>query len=211
MNEIIVNIKEEVSTGSIRLDRSIKKIRAEVERGVKASHKIATELNKIKTEELYTDIGYDDFSAFAEQCFGISKSQASRLTAVADTFLRPEFDGKYEKYSNSQLVEMLKANAAQLAKISPEMTVRAIRDLIKSDNLLAEQPIKKPDDNKQIKKPDDNKQSEKNTDNSGVDVLDENGEPITDKITKTFSTKEELIEYINSIDNMTNITISFDM
>ena len=202
MNEIMVNIKEEVSTGSIRLDRAIKKIRTEVERGVKASHKIAVELNNIKTNELYTDIGYDDFSAFAEQYFGISKSQASRLTAVADTFLRPEFDGKYEKYSNSQLVEMLKANAAQLAKISPDMTVRAIRDLIKSDNLIEEQPIKKPDDNKQ---------SEKNTDNSGVEVLDENGELVTDKITKTFSTKEELINFINSIDNMTNITISFDM
>lgn len=202
MEEIMVNIKEEISTGSIRLDRAIKKIRAEVERGVKASHKIAVELNNIKTNELYTDIGYDDFSAFAEQYFGMSKSQASRLTAVADTFLRPEFDGKYEKYSNSQLVEMLKANAAQLAKISPDMTVRAIRDLIKSDNLIEEQPIKKLDDNKQ---------SEKNTDNSGVEVLDENGELLTDKITKTFNTKEELIEYINSIDSMTNITISFDM
>lgn len=201
MNEIMVNVKEDVSTGSIRLDRSIKKIRAEIERGVKASHKIAVELNNIKTNELYVDIGYDDFSAFAEQYFGISKSQASRLTAVADTFLRPEFDGKYEKYSNSQLVEMLKANAAQLAKISPDMSVRAIRDLIKSDNLIEEQPIKKPDDNKQSE----------NTDNSGVEVLDENGEPVTDKVTKTFASKEELIEYINSIDNMTNITISFDM
>lgn len=201
MDEIMVNIRADVSTGSIRLDRSIKKIRTEIERGVKASHKIAIELNNIKTNELYTDIGYDDFSAFAERYFGISKSQASRLTAIADTFLRPEFEGKYEEYSNSQLVEMLKANAAQLAKISPNMTVRAIRDLIKSDNLLEEQPIEKPDDNKQSE----------NTDNSGVEVLDENGEPVSDKVTKTFSTKEELIEYINSIDNMTNITISFDM
>lgn len=199
MNEIMVNIKEDVTTGSIRLDRSIKKIRTEIERGVKASHKIAIELNNIKTNELYTDIGYDDFSSFSEKYFGLSKSQASRLTAVAETFLRPEFDGKYEKYSNSQLVEMLKANAEQLAKITPEMSVRTIRDLIKSDNLLEEQPIKKPSENK----PSEN--------NGKVEVLDENGEPVTDKITKTFSTKEELIEYINSIDSMTNITISFDM
>ena len=198
MNEIMVNIKEDVSTGSIRLDRSIKKIRTEIERGVKASHKIAIELNSIKTNELYTDIGYDDFSAFAEQYFGISKSQASRLTAVAETFLRPEFDGKYDKYSNSQLVEMLKANAAQLAKISPEMSVRAIRDLIKSDNLL-------------ITDDDNDNDNVDNNDNSGVEVLDENGEPVTDKVTKTFTTKEGLMEYINSIDSMTNITISFDM
>ena len=205
MNEIMLNVKEEVSTGSIRLDRAIKKIRAEVERGVKANHKIAIELNNIKTNELYTDIGYDDFSAFAEQYFGISKSQASRLTAVAETFLRPEFDGKYEKYSNSQLVEMLKANASQLARISPDMTVRAIRDLIKADNLLEEQPINKPSENNDKNEP---------TDNSGVEVLDENGEPITYMVTKTFASKEELMEYINtldSIDSMTNITISFEM
>lgn len=201
MNEIMVNIKEDVSTGSIRLDRSIKKIRTEIEHGVKASHKIATELNNIKTNELYADVGCDDFSTFAECYFGISKSQASRLTAVAETFLRPEFDGKYDKYSNSQLVEMLKANAAQLAKITPEMSVRAIRDLIKSDNMLII------DDNDD----DDNTDDNSNDNNSGVEVLDENGEPVTDKVTKTFASKEELMEYINSIDNMTNITISFDM
>lgn len=205
MNEIMVNIKEDVSTGSIRLDRSIKKIRTEIERGVKASHKIAVELNNIKTNELYTDIGYDDFSTFSEKYFGLSKSQASRLTAVAETFLRPEFDGKYEKYSNSQLVEMLKANAAQLAKITPEMSVRAIRDLIRSDNLL----ITDDDNDSDNDNVDNNDNS--NDENNGVDVLDKNGEPITDKITKTFASKEELINYINSIDNMTNITISFDM
>lgn len=205
MNEIMVNIKEDVSTGSIRLDRSIKKIRTEIERGVKASHKIAVELNNIKTNELYTDIGYDDFSTFSEKYFGLSKSQASRLTAVAETFLRPEFDGKYEKYSNSQLVEMLKANASQLARISPDMTVRAIRDLIKADNLLEEQPINKPSENNDKNEP---------TDNSGVEVLDENDEPVTYTVTKTFASKEELMEYINtldSIDSMTNITISFEM
>lgn len=205
MNEIMVNIKEDVSTGSIRLDHSIKKIRTEIERGVKASHKIAVELNNIKINELYTDIGYDDFSTFSEKYFGLSKSHASRLTAVAETFLRPEFDGKYEKYSNSQLVEMLKANASQLARISPDMTVRAIRDLIKDDNLLEEQPINKPSENNDKNEP---------TDNSGVEVLDENGEPVTYMVTKTFASKEELMEYINtldSIDSMTNITISFEM
>lgn len=208
MNEIMVNIKEDVSTGSIRLDRSIKKIRTEIERGVKASHKIAVELNNIKTNELYADVGYDDFSSFAECYFGISKSQASRLTAVADTFLRPEFDGKYDKYSNSQLVEMLKANAAQLAKITPEMTVRAIRDLIKSDNLMLDDNDNNDDNSGDSN---DDNSDDSNDNNSGVEVLDENGEPVTDKVTKTFSTKEELMEYINSIDSMTNITISFDM
>lgn len=202
MNEIMVNIKADVSTGSIRLDRSIKKIRTEIERGVKASHKIAVELNNIKTNELYTDIGYDDFSAFAEQYFGMSKSQASRLTAVADTFLRPEFEGKYDEYSNSQLVEMLKANAAQLAKITPEMSVRAIRDLIKSDNLLITD-----DDNDN----DNDNVDNSNDENNGVDVLDKNGEPVTNTVIKTFSTKAELLDFLNSADTMTNIVLTFDI
>lgn len=196
MNEIMVNLREDVTTGSVRLDKSIKKIRTELERGVKASHKIALELNKIKKEELFTDIGYDDFSSFAERYFGISKSQASRLTAIAETFLRPEFDGKYEVYNNSQLIEMLKANAAQLARITPDMTVIAIRDLIKSDIMLMEEPIKKHD-------------SESDDNTEKIEVLDKNGEPVTDYTTKHFDSYADLINFLHDNDVITDITITY--
>lgn len=203
MNEIMVNIKEDVTTGSVRLDKSIKKIRTELERGVKASHKIAVELNKIKKDELFTDIGYDDFSSFAERYFGMSKSQASRLTAIAETFLRPEFDGKYEVYNNSQLIEMLKANAAQLARITPDMTVIAIRDLIKSDIMLTEEPIKKHDS--------DSDNNTEKVENSEVEILDKDGEPVTDYTTKHFDSYADLLNFLHDNDVITDITIKFKM
>lgn len=195
MNEIMVNLREDVTTGSVRLDKSIKKIRTELERGVKASHKIAVELNKIKKDELFTDIGYDDFSSFAERYFGMSKSHASRLTAIAETFLRPEFEGKYEVYNNSQLIEMLKANAAQLARITPDMTVIAIRDLIKSDIMLTEEPIKKHDS--------------ESDDSSKMEVLDKDGEPVTDYTTKHFNCYADLLNFLHDNDVITDITITY--
>lgn len=198
----MVNLREDVTTGSVRLDKSIKKIRTELERGVKASHKIAVELNKIKKDELFTDIGYDDFSSFAERYFGISKSQASRLTAIAETFLRPEFDGKYEVYNNSQLIEMLKANAAQLARITPDMTVIAIRDLIKSDIMLSEEPIKKQDSESE-----DNTESDDNTEK--VEVLDKDGEPVSDYTTKHFDSYADLLNFLHDNDVISDITIKF--
>lgn len=201
MNEIMVNLREDVTTGSVRLDKSIKKIRTELERGVKASHKIAIELNKIKKDELFTDIGYDDFSSFSERYFGMSKSQASRLTAIAETFLRPEFDGKYEVYNNSQLIEMLKANAAQLARITPDMTVIAIRDLIKSDIMLSEEPIKKHDSESDDKKHD--------SENGEMEVLDKNGEPVTDYTTKHFDSYADLVNFLHDNDVITDITITY--
>lgn len=197
MNEIMVNLRKDVTTGSARLDKSIKKIRTEFERGVKASHKIAVELNRIKKEELFSDIGYDDFSSFAEQYFGMSKSQASRLTAIAETFLRPEYDGKYEVYNNSQLIEMLKANAAQLARITPDMTVIAIRDLIKSDiMLLSEEPIKKHDDSE-------------SAESGEIEVLDSDGEPVTDYTTKHFDSYADLLNFLHDNDVITDITITY--
>lgn len=202
MNEIMVNLREDVTTGSVRLDKSIKKIRTELERGVKASHKIAVELNRIKKDELFTDIGYDDFSTFAEHYFGISKSHASRLTAIAETFLRPEYDGKYEVYNNSQLIEMLKANAAQLARINPDMSVIAIRDLIKSDIMLSEEPIKKHDDS-------ENDNNSENNDSGEIEVLDSDGEPVTDYTTKHFDNYADLLNFLHDNDVIHDITITY--
>ena len=45
------------STGDKRLDSAIKKIHTEFSRGIKASHNIARELEKIKNEELFTVTG----------------------------------------------------------------------------------------------------------------------------------------------------------
>lgn len=136
------------STGDKRLDSAIKKIQTEFSRGIKASHNIARELEKIKNEELYTATGAENFSDFAENYFGISKSNASRLTAISEKFLHETVidseTGKtvyvYEAYSTSKLIEMLKASPEQLAQITSDMTVAEIRALIKGETLIEEKP-----------------------------------------------------------------------
>ena len=126
-----------VSTGNKKLDTCINRINNEFSKGIKASHNIARELEKIKNEELYTATGANSFSDFCENQFGISKSQASRLTQVAEKFLHEtviDENGKtvytYEAYTTSKLVEMLKATDEQLALITSDMTVLEIRQFI---------------------------------------------------------------------------------
>ena len=129
MNEIIMTNSNEISTGSVKLDKAIAKISAELKKGNKANHEVARTLYKIKTEELFTVTGYETFSDFAENYFGISKSQASRYTQVAEKFLGEQ---RYEDYTISQLVEMLKATPEMLEYINPSMSVKDIRDYIKN-------------------------------------------------------------------------------
>lgn len=126
-----------VSTGNKKLDTCINRINTEFSKGIKASHNIARELEKIKNEELFTVTGANSFSDFCENLFGISKSQASRLTQVAEKFLHEtviDENGKtvytYEAYTTSKLVEMLKATPEQLGLITSDMTVLEIRQLI---------------------------------------------------------------------------------
>lgn len=133
----IVKITDANTTGNKKLDTCINRINSEFSKGIKASHNIARELEKIKNEELFTATGANSFSDFCENQFGISKSQASRLTQVAEKFLHEtviDENGKtiytYEEYTTSKLVEMLKATDEQLGLITSDMTVLEIRQLI---------------------------------------------------------------------------------
>lgn len=133
----IIKITDANSTGNKKLDTCINRINSEFSKGIKASHNIARELEKIKNEELFTATGANSFSDFCENQFGISKSQASRLTQVAEKFLHEtviDENGKtiytYEAYTTSKLVEMLKATDEQLGLITSDMTVLEIRQII---------------------------------------------------------------------------------
>ena len=123
----IVKITDANTTGNKKLDTCINRINSEFSKGIKASHNIARELEKIKNEELFTATGANSFSDFCENQFGISKSQASSETVIDE-------NGKtiytYEAYTTSKLVEMLKATDEQLGLITSDMTVLEIRQLI---------------------------------------------------------------------------------
>lgn len=134
----IINVTNGNSTGNKMLDQCITRINVEIRRGIKTSHEIARQLQKIRDGELYTATGAESFSDFAENWFKISKSQASRLVQISERFLHEkvidEEAGKevytYEAYTASKLVEMLKATPEQLEMINPDMTVKEIRDFI---------------------------------------------------------------------------------
>lgn len=134
----IIKITKENSTGNKKLDTCINKINTEFSRGIKASHEIARQLQKIRDEELYTATGAESFSEFSEKWFNMSRSQASRLASISEKFLHEKVidadTGKeiytYEDYTTSKLVEMLKATDEQLAMITSDMTVKEIRDFI---------------------------------------------------------------------------------
>lgn len=134
----IIKITKENSTGNKKLDTCINKINTEFSRGIKASHEIARQLQKIRDEELYTATGAESFSEFSEKWFNMSRSQASRLASISEKFLHEKVidadTGKeiytYEEFTTSKLVEMLKATDEQLALITSDMTVKEIRDFI---------------------------------------------------------------------------------
>ena len=137
-NEMIITTTK-INTGSLVLDKDINKINTEINNGNKASHEIARTLNKIKVEENWKVTGYDSFSDFAEGYFKISKSQASRLCAVAQKFLNTP---KYEMYKISQLTEMIHADDKMLEYIQPTMTSKEIRDYINGAKQIEDKSTK---------------------------------------------------------------------
>lgn len=134
----IIKITKDNSTGNKKLDTCINKINTEFSRGIKASHEIARQLQKIRDEELYTATGAESFSEFSEKWFNMSRSQASRLASISEKFLHEKVidaDTRkevytYEDFTTSKLVEMLKATDEQLSLITSDMTVKEIRDFI---------------------------------------------------------------------------------
>ena len=134
--EIIARVENIESTGSVDLDKAIATIRNEIARGNTASHNIARELFKIKRDKLFTAVGAEHFSDFAENYFGISKSQGSRLCSIAEKFLMNTTE--YEDYSNTQLIAMMNATDEMLEYIKPTMTVKDIQNYIKGAKSLVD-------------------------------------------------------------------------
>lgn len=139
MEEIITRTSKNIS-GKGKLATAVKKIDNEFSKGIKASHEIARQLEKIKNEELFKQANSTSFSDFVETTWGMSRSQAGRLVQIAERFLNKKcIDEKgkehfvYENYTTSKLVEMLKATDKQLEEINEGMSVREIRKIIEGE------------------------------------------------------------------------------
>lgn len=95
--------------------------------------KIGWYLKHIQDNELYREDGYANINECAADQFGYSQSTVSRFIGICEKFSKnhnsPELDEKYEGFDKSQMIEMLPMLPEQLEKVTPEMTVKQIRDI----------------------------------------------------------------------------------
>lgn len=94
-------------------------------------------LHEALAMKYYQDFGYADFYEFCEKNFQMDKSAVSRSINLWKEFADYDekarsrkifIDEKYRKYSYSQLCEMLSLDEKKRKNITPDMTVKQIRE-----------------------------------------------------------------------------------
>ena len=102
----------------------------------------------IRDNELFRQDGYESIWEFAEDNYGIRKSTASRWMAMNDKFSQggnsPILAEEFRGFEKSQLQEMLYLDDKQIETVTPEMTVKEIREVRKPAE--PEMKLKKPDE-----------------------------------------------------------------
>lgn len=100
--------------------------------------KIGWYLKHIRDNELYLEDGYADINECAAAQLGYSQSSVSRFINICEKFSKdhnsPELDEKYSGFDKSQMFEMLPLEPEQLEKVTPDMTVKKIREIKKKDS-----------------------------------------------------------------------------
>ena len=90
-------------------------------------------LRQIKESEGFRKDGYASVYEFAEDQYGIKRSTAIRWMQMNEKFSQggysPFLDSGYKDFGKSQLQEMLYLDSEQLEEVTPEMTVREIREI----------------------------------------------------------------------------------
>ena len=98
-------------------------------------------LKYIRDRELFREDGYESIWEFAEDNYGIKKSTASRWMAMNDKFSQggnsPSLAEEYKGFEKSQLQEMLYLDDKQIESVTPDMTVRDIREVRKPEPVSA--------------------------------------------------------------------------
>ncbi len=101
----------------------------------------------IRDHELFQKDGYESIWEFAEDNYGIKKSTASRWMSMNDKFSQggnsPILAEEYRGFEKSQLQEMLYLDDKQMETVTPDMTVKEIREVRKP--VEPEIELKKPD------------------------------------------------------------------
>lgn len=127
----------------IGYDDSIDIIRDEIHNVRKSFVKIGWYLKHINEKEMFRRDGYEDIYEFAHAIFKMSEGTVNRMINLCINFSvgndSPELDERYQGFEASQLFEMLPMNESEREEISPDMTVKQIREK-KAENRAAKEP-----------------------------------------------------------------------
>lgn len=145
---------EELSTGTVSdwwSDVTYEEAKASISGSIKSMARsfvaVGFYLKHIRDHEFYLEDGYQDIWEFAKETYGMSRSTASRWMAINDRFSvggnSPNLADGYAVFGKSQLQEMLSLPEDKLQDVTPDMTVREIRE-------LKEPADQKPDEEEQL-------------------------------------------------------------
>ena len=118
-------------------------IRANIRTAARSFVAIGFYLKRAREDRLYEEAGFSSVWDFAREEFGISRSTATRYMAVNDRFSAdgnsPNLATEYQAYSQSQLIEMVTMTGEQLEQVTPDMTVRELREMKQEDTVEPEE------------------------------------------------------------------------
>lgn len=90
-------------------------------------------LRQVLNNELYLEDGYKNIHEFAQAEFGMKKANVNHCIRINMDFSvggdSPELDDKYKGFNKSQLQELLYIPEDRRDEVTPDMTVREIREL----------------------------------------------------------------------------------
>lgn len=111
----------------------------EFHRTRKAFVKIGFYLKHIRDNELFLEDGYKNIDEFAANIFNLSQSSTCRYIKICEKFSvggnSPELDEQFVEYNVSQLIEMVSIEPEKIEQLSPEMSVKEIKEFKKPDEV----------------------------------------------------------------------------
>lgn len=124
------NMKEVKSIES--LDEMTSILKNELENIAEGFIAVGYYLKKTRDDELYKEKGYKSIFEYAQDVFGISRFTATRFMEVNDRYslggYSPQIEERYRGYGSSKLTEMLQLPEEIREAVTPEATVRDIRE-----------------------------------------------------------------------------------
>lgn len=132
-NEII--LAGNTTLGKTKLGRTTTKVITLINSQIRDEKQIAVSIAEVDREDDATKAGFKNTAEWAEKFFGFSKSKVSRYISITARFkwtkVTDETGADYwDIFTLSQMQEMLKATDEQIKHITPDMTVKEIREYL---------------------------------------------------------------------------------